>query len=141
MHKPVKATLRLEIERLSNEDHEDGISESGSFSNGSFDADSRSIGGASLSGRSTQGLEFTKSLYNGHHQKGSPGHRDLHSGSASSLELGRSEVVLWNMEEGCWFKDGMWSRDGMACRVGLIVRLECVIVMLCRMLLRVYLRG
>lgn len=99
MHKPVKATLRLEIERLSNDDHEaDCISESGSFSNGSFDADSRSIGGASLSGRSTQGLEFTKSLYNGHHQKSSPGHRDLHSGSGSSLELGRSEVLFCNIQ-------------------------------------------
>lgn len=95
VHKPVKATLRLEIERLGNDDHEvDCISESGSFSNGSFDADSRSIVGASLSGRSIQGLEFTKSLYNGHHQKSSPGHRDLHSGSGSSLELGRSEVLF-----------------------------------------------
>jgi hypothetical protein len=100
VHKPVKATLRLEIERLSNDDHEaDCISESGSFSNGSFDADSRSIGGASLSGRSTQGLEFTKSLYNGHHQKSSPGHRDLHSGSGSSLELGRSEVLFGDIQQ------------------------------------------
>lgn len=98
VHKPVKATLRLEIERLCNDDHEaDCISESGSFSNGSFDADSRSLGGASLSGRSTQGLEFTKSLYNGH-QRSSPGHRDYRSGSGSSLELGRSEVLFCNIQ-------------------------------------------
>ncbi|XP_024370509.1 guanine nucleotide exchange factor SPIKE 1 [Physcomitrium patens] len=90
VHKPVKAILRLEIERLGSDDHEaDCISECGSFSNGSFDADSRSIG-ASLSGRSSQGLEFTKALYNGY-QKNSPVHRDLLSGSGSSLDLGRSE--------------------------------------------------
>jgi hypothetical protein len=46
-----------------------------------------------------QGLEFTKSLYNGHHQKSSPGHRDLHSGSGSSLELGRSEVLFGDIQQ------------------------------------------
>lgn len=104
VHKPMKATLRLEIERLSNDDHEaDCISECGSFGNGSYDADSRSIGGASLSGRSTQGLEFTKALYNGH-QKGSPVHRELHSSSGSSLELGRSEVRCRNIQQSSSFK-------------------------------------
>lgn len=94
IHKPVKATLRLEIERLYSDDHEqDSISECGSFSNGSTDGDTRSTGAASLSGRSSQGLGFTKAMYNGR-QKWSPveKHRYVHSASGSSIELGRSEV-------------------------------------------------
>lgn len=113
VHKPVKATLRLEIERLYNDEHEqDLMSECGSFSNGSIDGDARSTGGASLSGRSTQGLGFTKAMYNGH-QKWSPGekHRYLHSGSGSSIELGRTDVCVKNTTprsnavRDCWLPD------------------------------------
>lgn len=108
VHKPVKAILRLEIERLGSDDHEaDCISECGSFSNGSFDADSRSIG-ASLLGRSSQGLEFTKALYNGY-QKNSPVHRDLLSGSGSSLDLGRSEVLCFYFEQSSSLKEPHWE--------------------------------
>ncbi|XP_073392859.1 guanine nucleotide exchange factor SPIKE 1 isoform X2 [Physcomitrium patens] len=90
VQKPVKATLRLEIERLGSDDHEtDCISECGSFNNYSFDADSHSLG-ASFSGRSAQGLESTKTFHNGH-QKSNSGHRDLQAGIGSSLDLRRSE--------------------------------------------------
>lgn len=92
MHKPVKATLRLEIERFSNEDLEhDLISECGSFGNGSIDGDARSNLGRSFSGRFIQGV--TKAMHNGR-QKWSPGdkHRYLHSGSMGSIELGKSDV-------------------------------------------------
>jgi hypothetical protein len=97
VHKPVKATLRLEIERLYNDDNEqDILFECGSFGNGSIDADARSGGGASLSGRSNQGLGFTKGMYNGR-QKWSPvgssrKHHNSNSGSGSSIDLGRSDV-------------------------------------------------
>jgi hypothetical protein len=91
VHKPVKATLRLEIERFSNEDLEhDLISECGSFGNGSIDGDTRSNVGRSFSGRFIQGV--TKAMHNGR-QKWSPGdkHRYLHSGSMGSIELGKSD--------------------------------------------------
>lgn len=94
VHKPVKATLRLEIERFSNEDLEhDLISECGSFGNGSIDGDSRSTVGPSFSGRFIQGQGMSKAMYNGR-QKWSPGgkHRYLHSGSMGSIELGKSDV-------------------------------------------------
>lgn len=94
VHKAVKATLRLEIERVSNEDHEhDLISEYGSFGNGSIDGDTRSTMGPSFSGRFMQGQGVTKAMQNGR-QKWSPGekHRYLHSGSVGSIELGKSDV-------------------------------------------------
>lgn len=96
VHKPVKATLRLEIERLSNEDHDhDLISECGSFGNGSIDGETRSTVGPSFSGRFMQGQGMTKTTHNGR-QKWSPGekHRSVHSGSMGSIELGKSDVCL-----------------------------------------------
>ncbi|XP_024369391.1 guanine nucleotide exchange factor SPIKE 1 isoform X5 [Physcomitrium patens] len=91
VHKPVKAILRLEIERLSTEDHDqDSIFECGSFGRGSTDGDSRLTVGPSFSGRFMQGLGMTKVTHNGR-QKWSPGrkHRYLHSGSVGSIEFGK----------------------------------------------------
>ena len=99
VHKPVKASLRLEIERLPNEDHEhDMVSDFGSFGHGSIDGDSRSIVGPSFSGRFMAGQGMTKALPNGR-QKWSPGekHRSMHSGSLGSIEFGRSDVCLPGM--------------------------------------------
>lgn len=85
VHKPVKATLRLEIEKLSNEDHEhDLVSEFGSFGHGSIDGDSRSIVGPSFSGRFMPGPKVM--------QNGRQKHRHMHSGSVGSIGLGKSDV-------------------------------------------------
>ena len=95
VHKPVKATLRLEIERLSNEDHEhDLVSDFGSFGNGSIDGDFRSIVGPSFSGRFMPGHGMMKAMPNGRQK-----HRYMHSGSVGSIELGKPDVCLTTISD------------------------------------------
>ncbi|KAG0603065.1 hypothetical protein M758_10G063500 [Ceratodon purpureus] len=88
-HKPVKATLRLEVERVSQDEVEqDSISECGSFSNSSIDGEGREN---SLSRHLRQGSSgFSKGAFNGRPKWSSMDKRRLaHSASASSFEFPR----------------------------------------------------
>lgn len=92
-HKPVKATLRLEVERVSQEEVEqDSISECGSFSNSSIDGEGRDT---SLSRHLRQGSSgaFSKGAFSGRPKWSSMDKRRLaHSASASSFEFPRPPV-------------------------------------------------
>jgi hypothetical protein len=90
----VKATLRLEVERVSQDEVEqDSISECGSFSNSSIDGEGRDN---SLSRHLRQGSSgFSKGAFNGRPKWTSMDKRRLgHSASASSFEFPRPPVYL-----------------------------------------------
>lgn len=88
----MKATLRLEVERVSQEEIEqDSISECGSFSNSSIDGEGRDT---SLSRHLRQGSSgFSKGAFSGRPKWSSMDKRRLaHSASANSFEFPRPPV-------------------------------------------------
>lgn len=90
----MKATLRLEVERVSQEEVEqDSISECGSFSNGSIDGEGRD---SSLSRHLRQGSSsgaLSKGAFSGRPKWSSMDKRRLaHSASASSFDFPRPPV-------------------------------------------------
>lgn len=88
----MKATLRLEVERVSQEEVEqDSISECGSFSNSSIDGEGRET---SLSRHLRQGSSgYSKGAFSGRPKWSSMDKRRLaHSASASSFEFSRPPV-------------------------------------------------
>lgn len=93
-HKPVKATLRLEVERVSQDEVEqDAISECGSFSNSSIEGEGRE---ASLSRHLPQASSgVSRGAFSGRPKWSSMDKRRLaHSASANSFEFLRPHVHL-----------------------------------------------
>lgn len=92
-HKPVKANLRLEVERLAGDEIEpDTLSECGSFSNSSIDGEGRELSLGRHS-RHASSSNFSKGAFNGRPKWSSMDkHRLAHSASASSFEFGRPQV-------------------------------------------------
>lgn len=96
-HKPVKANLRLEVERLAGDEIEpDTLSECGSFSNSSIDGEGRELSLGRHS-RHASSSNFSKGAFNGRPKWSSMDKRRLaHSASANSFEFGRPQVHLNN---------------------------------------------
>jgi hypothetical protein len=93
-HKPVKATLRLEVERVSQEEVEqDALSECGSFSNISIDGEGRELSSSRHLRHGSSGV--TRGGFSGR-PKGSfmDKHRLAHSASANSFDFPRPQVPI-----------------------------------------------
>ncbi|KAG0565982.1 hypothetical protein KC19_7G029000 [Ceratodon purpureus] len=90
-HKPVKATLRLEVERVSQEEVEqDALSECGSFSNSSIDGEGREMSSSRHLRHGSSGV--SRGGFSGR-PKGSfmDKHRLAHSASANSFDFPRPQ--------------------------------------------------
>lgn len=93
-HKPVKATLRLEVERVSQEDVERGsLSECGSFSNSSIDGEGRESSLPRHLRHASSG--YSRGALSGRLKLSSMDKRRLaHSVSANSFDFPRPQVHI-----------------------------------------------
>lgn len=101
-HKPVKATLRLEVERVSQEEVEqDALSECGSFSNSSIDGEGREMSSSRHLRQASSGV--SKGGFSGR-PKGSfmEKHRLAHSASANSFDFPRPQVHIRTRFNSFW---------------------------------------